>query len=130
MKTAEGLDLVKRMVATADILIDNIRYGDSTAGACAALACVAALHHRESTGEGRFIDLSAVEAMTGLVGDSLFAASVIGCGAGGRRQLPSRDVPAQRIPLRGARRDKYRSGERSRMAGVVPSAASPRAGRR
>jgi crotonobetainyl-CoA:carnitine CoA-transferase CaiB-like acyl-CoA transferase len=78
MKTAEGLDLVKRMVATADILIDNIRYGDSTAGACAALACVAALHHRESTGEGRFIDLSAVEAMTGLVGDSLFAASVIG----------------------------------------------------
>lgn len=146
MKTVEGLDLVKRMIATADILIDNIRpgamersgldyeslkairpdliqcsikmwgtdgplgyqtgyapcfaalsgltalvghegetprgmnirYGDSTAGACAALACVAALHHRESTGEGQFIDLSAVEAMTSLVGDSLFAWSVTG----------------------------------------------------
>lgn len=146
MKTAEGLDLVKRMIAKADILIDNIRpgamersgldyeslkaikpdliqcaikmwgsdgplgyqtgyapcfaalsgltalvghegetpkgmnirYGDSTAGALAALACVAALHHRESTGEGQFIDLSAVEAMTSLVGDSLFAASVTG----------------------------------------------------
>lgn len=146
MKTAEGLDLVKRLIATADILIDNIRpgamersgldheslkairpdliqcaikmwgsdgplgyqtgyapcfaalsgltalvghegetprgmnirYGDSTAGACAALACVAALHHRESTGEGQFIDLSAVETMTSLVGDSLFAASVTG----------------------------------------------------
>ncbi|WP_232494169.1 CaiB/BaiF CoA transferase family protein [Novosphingobium kaempferiae] len=146
MKTGEGLDLVKRMIATADILIDNIRpgamersgldyeslkaikpdliqcsikmwgtdgplgyqtgyapcfaalsgltalvghegetprgmnirYGDSTAGACAALACVAALHHRESTGEGQFIDLSAVEAMTSLVGDSLFAWSVTG----------------------------------------------------
>ncbi|PNU06543.1 CaiB/BaiF CoA transferase family protein [Novosphingobium guangzhouense] len=146
MKTAEGLDLVKRMIATADILIDNIRpgamersgldyeslraikpdliqcsikmwgsdgplgyqtgyapcfaalsgltalvgyedeppggmnirYGDSTAGACAALACVAALHHRESTGEGQFIDLSAVETMTSLVGDSLFAANVTG----------------------------------------------------
>ncbi len=146
MKTAEGLDLVKRMIAEADILIDNIRpgamersgldyeslkamkpdliqcaikmwgsdgplgyqtgyapcfaalsgltalvghegetpkgmnirYGDSTAGALAALACVAALHHRESTGEGQFIDLSAVEAMTSLVGDSLFAASVTG----------------------------------------------------
>ncbi|MEY4721857.1 MAG: hypothetical protein RIQ46_1582, partial [Pseudomonadota bacterium] len=125
-KTAEGLDLVKRMVAQCDIVIDNIRpgamersgldyenlrkvkpdiiqvaikmwgtdgplgyqtgyapcfaalsgltalvghegetprgmnirYGDSTAGACAALAAVAALHHRESTGEGQFIDLS------------------------------------------------------------------------
>jgi crotonobetainyl-CoA:carnitine CoA-transferase CaiB-like acyl-CoA transferase len=146
MKTPEGLDLVKRMIAQADILIDNIRpgamersgldyeslkaikpdliqcsikmwgsegplgyqtgyapcfaalsgltalvghegetpkgmnirYGDSTAGACAALACVAALHHRENTGEGQFIDLSAVETMTSLVGDSLFAASVTG----------------------------------------------------
>ncbi|MFS0849802.1 CaiB/BaiF CoA transferase family protein [Novosphingobium panipatense] len=56
----------------------NIRYGDSTAGALAALACIAALHHRESTGEGQFIDLSAVEAMTSLVGDSLFAANVTG----------------------------------------------------
>lgn len=146
MKTAEGLDLVMKMIAHADILIDNIRpgamersgidyeslrkikpdliqcsikmwgnegplgyqtgyapcfaalsgltalvghegetpkgmnirYGDSTAGACAALACVAALHHRETIGEGQFIDLSAVEAMTSLVGDSLFAWSVTG----------------------------------------------------
>lgn len=146
MKTDEGLDLVKQMIAQADILIDNIRpgamersgldhqslkaikpdliqcsikmwgtdgplgyqtgyapcfaalsgltalvghegetpggmnirYGDSTAGAYAALACVAALHHRETTGEGQFIDLSAVEAMTSLVGDSLFAWSVTG----------------------------------------------------
>lgn len=146
MKTDEGLELVKRMIGEADILIDNIRpgamersgldyenlkkikpdliqcsikmwgtdgplgyqtgyapcfaalsgltalvghegetpkgmnirYGDSTAGACAALACIAALHHRESTGEGQFIDLSAVETMTSLVGDSLFAWSVTG----------------------------------------------------
>ena len=146
MKTDEGLDLVKQMVAQSDIVIDNIRpvamerskldyenlrkikpdiiqcsikmwgtdgplgyqtgyapcfaalsgltalvghegetpkgmnirYGDSTAGACAALACVAALHHRERTGEGQFIDLSAVEAMTSLVGDSLFSYSVTG----------------------------------------------------
>lgn len=146
MKTAEGLDLVRQMVAQSDIVIDNIRpgamersklgyadlqaikpdiiqcsikmwgndgplgyqtgyapcfaalsgltalvghegetprgmnirYGDSTAGACAALACVAALHHRERTGEGQFIDLSAVETMTSLVGDSLYAWSVTG----------------------------------------------------
>ena len=56
----------------------NIRYGDSTAGALAALACIAALHHREATGEGQFIDHSAVESMTSLVGDSLFAYSVTG----------------------------------------------------
>lgn len=56
----------------------NIRYGDSTAGACAALACIAALHYRDRTGQGQFIDLSAVEAMTALVGDSLFAYSVTG----------------------------------------------------
>ncbi|MCW1402820.1 CoA transferase [Novosphingobium sp. MW5] len=146
MKTQEGLELVKKMVAESDVVIDNIRqgamarsgldyeslktikpdiialslkmwgtegplayqtgyapcfaalaglnylvghegevprgmnirYGDSTAGAYAALAIVAALHHRESTGEGQFIDLSAVEAMTSLIGDSLVSWSVTG----------------------------------------------------
>ncbi len=146
MKTDEGLDLVRQMVAQSDIVIDNIRpgamershlgyedlkqikpdiiqcsikmwgnegplgyqtgyapcfaslsgltalvghegetpkgmnirYGDSSSGACAAMACIAALHHRERTGEGQFIDLSAVESMTSLVGDSLFAYSVTG----------------------------------------------------
>lgn len=146
MKTGEGLDLVRQMVARSDIVIDNIRpgamershlgyedlkkikpdiiqcsikmwgndgplgyqtgyapcfaalsglfnlvghagetpmgmnmrHGDSTVGACAALACIAALHHRETTGEGQFIDLSAVETLTSLVGDSLFAYSVTG----------------------------------------------------
>ncbi len=146
MKTGEGLDLLHRMVAESDIVIDNIRpgamershlfyddlrqirpdliqlsikmwgndgplgyqsgyapsfaalsgltalvghegevprgmnirYGDSTVGACAALAILAALHYRERTGEGQYIDLSAVETMTSLVGDSLFAWSVTG----------------------------------------------------
>jgi crotonobetainyl-CoA:carnitine CoA-transferase CaiB-like acyl-CoA transferase len=146
MKTPEGLDLVKQMIARSDIVIDNIRpgamerstlgyedlkkikpdiiqvsikmwgnegplgyqtgyapcfaslsgltalvghegetpkgmnirYGDSTSGAAAALAAIAALHHREHTGEGQFVDVSAVEAMTSLVGDSLFSYSVTG----------------------------------------------------
>lgn len=146
MKTEEGLDLVRRMVAQSDVFIDNIRpgaiersklgyedlkkikpdiiqcsikmwgndgplgyqtgyapcfaalsgltnlvgyegetpegmnsrYGDSTVGALAALACIAALHHRETTGEGQFIDHSAVESMTSLIGDSLFAYNLTG----------------------------------------------------
>jgi crotonobetainyl-CoA:carnitine CoA-transferase CaiB-like acyl-CoA transferase len=56
----------------------NIRYGDSTVGAAAAFACVAALHHRATTGQGQFIDVSAVETMSSLVGDSLFAYALTG----------------------------------------------------
>ncbi len=56
----------------------NIRYGDSTVGASAAFAVIAALLHRESTGEGQFIDVSAVETMSTMVGDSLFAAGLTG----------------------------------------------------
>ena len=56
----------------------NIRYGDSTVGAAAALAIVAALHHRETSGEGQFIDLSAVETLSMMVGDSLFAYGLTG----------------------------------------------------
>jgi crotonobetainyl-CoA:carnitine CoA-transferase CaiB-like acyl-CoA transferase len=56
----------------------NIRYGDTTAGAAAAFGAIAALHHRERTGEGQQVDLSAVEAISGLVGDSLFAFAMTG----------------------------------------------------
>jgi len=56
----------------------NIRYGDTTAGAVAAFGAIAALHHRERTGEGQQVDLSAVEAISGQVGDSLFAFSMTG----------------------------------------------------
>ncbi len=56
----------------------NIRYGDSTVGASAAFAAIAALHHRERTGEGQFVDVSAVETMSSMVGDSLFAYGLTG----------------------------------------------------
>ncbi|MFD1611517.1 CaiB/BaiF CoA transferase family protein [Sphingomonas tabacisoli] len=51
----------------------NIRYGDSTVGATAAFAALAALRHRDRTGEGQFVDVSAVEAISTMAGDSLFA---------------------------------------------------------
>lgn len=56
----------------------NIRYGDSTVGASAAFAAIAALHHRASTGEGQFVDVSAVETLSSMVGDSLFAHAMTG----------------------------------------------------
>lgn len=49
----------------------NVRYADSTFGAAAAYAATIALLHRRKTGEGQFIDVSAVEAMTSMIGDGL-----------------------------------------------------------
>ena len=62
----------------------NMRYGDSTVGAHAVFAALVALMHRERTGQGQFVDVSAVECMTAMVGDSLFDHSVTG-------RLPKRD---------------------------------------
>lgn len=56
----------------------NIRYGDASVGANAAFAAVVALLHRDLTGEGQFVDVSAVECMSSLVGDSLLAYSLTG----------------------------------------------------
>ncbi|MCK0176856.1 CaiB/BaiF CoA-transferase family protein [Mycolicibacterium sp. F2034L] len=56
----------------------SMRYGDSTVGAATALATVAALIHRDLTGEGQFVDVSAVETLSSMVGDSLFEHTVTG----------------------------------------------------
>ncbi|OBF94540.1 CoA-transferase [Mycobacterium sp. 852002-51152_SCH6134967] len=50
----------------------SMRYGDSTVGAAAALAAVAALLHRERTRQGQFVDVSAVEVLSSMVADCLF----------------------------------------------------------
>ena len=47
----------------------NIRYANSSFGTAAAYAALVALLHRQRTGEGQFIDLSAVETMTSMIGD-------------------------------------------------------------
>lgn len=49
----------------------NVRYADSTFGAAAAYAATVALLHRRKTGVGQFIDVSAVECMTSMIGDTV-----------------------------------------------------------
>jgi crotonobetainyl-CoA:carnitine CoA-transferase CaiB-like acyl-CoA transferase len=49
----------------------NIRYADSTFGTAAAYAAMVALMHRRKTGAGQFIDVSAVECMSSMIGDTL-----------------------------------------------------------
>jgi crotonobetainyl-CoA:carnitine CoA-transferase CaiB-like acyl-CoA transferase len=56
----------------------SMRYGDSTVGAAAAFAAVAALLHRERTGEGQFVDVSAVEVLSSMVGDRFLEQDMTG----------------------------------------------------
>src|SRR5262245_27603271 len=49
----------------------NVRYADSTFGTAAAYAAVVALLHRRRTGAGQFIDVSAVESMSSMIGDTI-----------------------------------------------------------
>jgi len=49
----------------------NVRYADSTFGCAAAFAGVAALLHKRRGGSGQFIDVSAVESMTSMIGDTV-----------------------------------------------------------
>ena len=65
----------------------NIRYCDSTFGTAAAYAAVVGLLHRRRTGEGQFIDVSAVETATSMVGDSCIHFALTGhvAGADGNR---------------------------------------------
>ncbi len=56
----------------------NVRYADSTFGAVAAYAATVALLHRRRTGTGQFIDVSAVETMTAMIGDAVIDYSLNG----------------------------------------------------
>lgn len=49
----------------------NVRYADSTFGTAAAYAATVALMRRRISGQGQFIDVSAVECMSSMVGDVL-----------------------------------------------------------
>jgi crotonobetainyl-CoA:carnitine CoA-transferase CaiB-like acyl-CoA transferase len=49
----------------------SVRYGDSTYGTAAAFAAVVALMHRRRTGAGQFVDVSAVECLSSMIGDAI-----------------------------------------------------------
>jgi crotonobetainyl-CoA:carnitine CoA-transferase CaiB-like acyl-CoA transferase len=51
----------------------NVRYADSTYGTAAAYAALVALLHRRRSGVGQFVDVSAVECMTSMIGDAMMA---------------------------------------------------------
>lgn len=56
----------------------SMRYGDSTVGAAAAFSAVAALLHRDRTGEGQFVDVSAVEVLSSMIADRLLEHNLTG----------------------------------------------------
>ncbi|OBK31676.1 CoA-transferase [Mycobacterium asiaticum] len=56
----------------------SMRYGDSTVGAAAAYAAVVALLHRDLHGGGQFVDVSAVETLSTMIGDRLLEQSLTG----------------------------------------------------
>ena len=55
-----------------------IAYGDPNAGAIAAAAALAALHHRRQTGEGQHIEVAQWEALTGNIGEYILAYQMSG----------------------------------------------------
>ena len=56
----------------------NVRYADSTFGTMAAYAAMVALFHRRRTGVGQYVDVSAVECMSSMVGDAIMDFSLNG----------------------------------------------------
>ena len=62
----------------------NIRYGDSSYGTAAAFAALVALCHRQQTGQGQFVDVSAVESLVAMLGDSFMEYGLTG-------RVPTRD---------------------------------------
>lgn len=56
----------------------NVRYADSTFGTLAAYAAAVALIHRRHSGRGQHIDVSAVECMSTMIGDTVMDFSLNG----------------------------------------------------
>jgi crotonobetainyl-CoA:carnitine CoA-transferase CaiB-like acyl-CoA transferase len=55
-----------------------IAYGDPNAGAIAAASALAALHHRDRTGEGQHVEVAQWEALVGTIGEFVLACQMHG----------------------------------------------------
>ena len=96
----------------------NVRYADSTFGTAAAYAAVVALMHRRKTGAGQFIDVSAVECMSSMIGDTIMDFALNGtvheCDGNRHPEM----APHGAYPCRGGRMDQHRRRLRQRLAGT------------
>ncbi len=81
-----------------------IGVGDANAAIQSVLAALAALWHRERTGEGQFIDLSQVEAAAALSGEPLVRYQVAGESIAPRANAHPRMAPHGIYPARGEER--------------------------
>lgn len=79
----------------------NVRYADSTFGTAAAYASLVALYHRRRTGAGQFIDVSAVECMTSMIGDTVMDFVLNGTIHGCHGNSHPRMAPHGTYPCRG-----------------------------
>lgn len=75
-ETIEALSGLMSMTGYVDEDVpmkSGVNYGDPIAGITAAMAALAGLHHRESTGEGQWIDVSHLEAAVQWLGEWVIA---------------------------------------------------------
>ena len=79
----------------------NVRYADSTFGTAAAYAAVVALLHRRRTGQGQYIDVSAVECATSMIGDTIMDFSLTGHVAGADGNCHPEMAPHGAYPCQG-----------------------------
>jgi crotonobetainyl-CoA:carnitine CoA-transferase CaiB-like acyl-CoA transferase len=79
----------------------NVRYGDTTTGMTAAFAAAVGLLHRRRTGEGQFIDISAVEALSCMIGDTIMDYAVNGALARADGNHHAEMAPHGAYPCRG-----------------------------
>jgi crotonobetainyl-CoA:carnitine CoA-transferase CaiB-like acyl-CoA transferase len=88
----------------------NVRYADATFGANCLRALVA-LVHRRRTGVGQYIDVSAVETMSSMIGDTIMDFALNGAlNARMRWQPTPRHGAARRLSMPRRRLDQHRRG--------------------
>ena len=105
--------------------------GDIIVGIHGGFALLAALLHLQTTGEGTYIDMSAIESESCLIGDSLLDYTMNGAVQSRSGNDEPGVAPAQLLPVPGRRPVGQHRGDHERaVGGFRGSAGSPRLGRR